>query len=284
MERWLLVALAIVILSMLDLFIGGLAGLLALFLAGLYLLSKRKNNKIQEQNTELENLNNVKDQLFQIIGHDLRKPVIAFRNVSENLNYLIEEGDQTRLKKLGEEIESEGKALYNLTDNLLHWALTQKDLISIKPTKVNIKEVVDENIKLFRRIADKKELIISNSIDSNTYAKVDVNSLDVMVRNLIDNAIKFTPKGGEIKLKANFQNSMVQIVVADNGAGMSQEKLQDILSNDLTQSSDGTESEKGSGLGMTIVKSMAQKNNGKIDVKSAKGVGSTFTLSLPMAG
>lgn len=266
-----------------SILLGILAGMIALFLAGLYFFSKRKNTKIQEQNSELEKLNNVKDQLFQIIGHDLRKPVISFRNVSKNLNYLIDRGDEKRLKQLGEEIEEEGKSLYNLTDNLLHWALMQKDVLTIKPSKIDLYDVVDENINLFKKVAKEKNITITNNLSSETYAQVDLNSLQTIVRNVLDNAIKFTPIGGIIDFNAKLTGNSVNLSVSDSGVGMTSDLKNIILMGDDIVSQKGTNEEKGSGLGMKIIKSMVEKNNGTLDIISEKDKGSVISISLKKA-
>ena len=262
---------------------GGTASIGLLFLAGLYFLSKRKNRIIEDQNEELQKLNNVKDQLFQIIGHDVRKPAIAFRNVSKNLNYLIDKGDMNRLKQLGKEIDHEGKNLYNLTDNLLHWALMQKDLLSIKPVDINVHDIVAENIELFRSGASQKGITISNDVDANLILKADENSLNTIIRNLLDNALKYTATGGTIKVVANMNDNLIDLSIIDDGDGMSQSEIDEVLNDDITNSTEGTASEKGSGLGMKIIKSMLDRNNGRLLVDSIKGKGSTITISLPVA-
>lgn len=260
---------------------GGIA-LIGLLATGLFLYISRRNNKlILRQKQELEKLNNVKDQLFQIIGHDLRKPVIAFRNTSQNLNYLIERGDTARLKRLGEEIDHEGKSLYNLTDNLLQWGLSQKDIISINPEKVNVREIASENINFFAPIARKKDIELTNNIDASINVLADWNSLDTMLRNLIDNAIKYSQVGGEIIIDVKEEDKFVRISVSDSGIGMTKDIIQRIMSEDLVKSTEGTQNEKGSGIGMKIVRSMAQKNNGLLEVTSSLGKGSVFTISLP---
>ncbi len=260
---------------------GALAGLILLSL--FYFLLRKKNSEISSQKNNLEKLNNVKDQLFQIIGHDLRKPVIAFRNVSENLNYLIEQGDEDRLKRLGAEIEEEGKSLYNLTDNLLHWALMQKDVLTIKPEKINLHGAVNENIQLFKKVALQKDITITNNLAPETTALVDHNSLQTIIRNILDNALKFTPEGGAININADTSGGNVKLSISDNGIGMNPDLMNTILMGDDIVSQDGTSSEKGSGLGMKIIKSMVEKNGGKLGIESEAEKGSVISISLKQA-
>lgn len=264
-------------------YLAGIAALISAFLSGLYFLLRSKNKQINRKNAELEKLNNVKDQLFQIIGHDLRKPALAFRNVSKNLNYLIDKGDAERIKRLGIEIDQEGKNLYNLTDNLLHWALMQKDLLSIKPTKINVHNAVADNIEIFQSTAKYKGVKLINEIDEEMNILADRNSMDTIIRNLIDNALKYSTEDGEIKLEASHNGSLIDIAISDKGIGMTPQEVNQILNDDQTESKEGTANEKGSGLGMKIVMSMIFKNEGSININSSKGEGSIFVVSLPKA-
>lgn len=265
------------------LFLGGFALFLALATLGFYLFVRRKNTKINTQNQKLEELNNVKDTLFQIIGHDLKKPTINFRNVSKNINYLIEKEDFKRLKMLGEEVDQDAKSLYNLTDNLLNWALMQKDTISIKPERVNVHEIVNYNLDLFAALSKRKDITLENHVGKDIYSLVDRNSLDTIVRNLIDNAIKYTPEGGLISLSSKIADGIVRLSVSDTGLGMDQNKIDAINNEQTIKSKKGTEGEKGSGLGLQLVKQLLKKNNGTIEIQSDGNMGSTFVLALPMA-
>jgi len=248
-----------------------------------YFLMKKKNKKISDQNAALENLNNIKNTLFQIIGHDLKKPTINFRNISTNINYLLENKDYQRLELLGQEIDQDAKSLYNLTDNILNWALLQKDSISLKPQKVNLRELVNYNIDLFATLSKLKNITLDNKIDEDAYSFADRNSLDTIIRNLIDNAIKYTPKGGLISLGSQVHEGIVRVSVKDTGVGMTKNKIDSLFQNKSITSEKGTNGESGSGIGLQLIKSLIIKNNGKMKIESSIGNGATIILDLPLA-
>jgi len=266
-----------------------LLGLIALLTAlsafALYYISRRKNKQIQEQKNNLEELNNVKDTLFQIIGHDLKKPSLNFRNVSKNINYLLEKEDYKRLQSLGEEVDQDAKSLYNLTDNLLNWALTQKDTIRIRPKSININEIVNYNIDLFKSIAARKNIKLINNVNTNTMAKVDQNSFDTIIRNLIDNAIKYTPINGKITIASSETDGLINLYIKDTGVGIEKSTLDSINNESNTYASrKGTDGEKGSGIGLHLVKTLLTKNNGKLILASNYTTGIVAQISLPKAG
>ena len=263
-------------------YITGFALLIAALLAGLYFLIRSKNKQLSQKSDELTRLNDVKDQLFQIIGHDLRKPVIAFRKVSENMNYLIEKGEQKRLVKLGEEIEQEGKTLYNLTDNLLHWALLQKDLLTLNPTNISLGEIINENTQLFKKAFQHKEITITSDINHD-HIKTDKNALNTIIRNLLDNAIKYTPKGGKINITSKEENGQLLLSIQDSGVGIEESQLKDILLGSNVESMEGTNKETGSAIGLKIIHSLIEKIGGKLQVNSEKMIGTTFSIQLPIA-
>ncbi len=261
--------------------LGG-GALLALLGASIFLwILRRRNQKITEQKQSLERLNTVKDRLFQIIGHDLKKPSIAFKGIAKNIDYLIENGDTKRLSQLGQEINSDATRFYNLTDNLLNWASTQKDLISLKPENIGLYDMVQENIDLFEAISKRKNITIQNNLSSEQVIYADKNTLSTIVRNLLDNAIKFTPNNGNITIQNKSLNNQLALEVIDSGVGLEAGKVDEILNRDFILSEVGTQNEKGSGLGLSIVKKLVKQLNGKLHIESALGEGSRFIVMLP---
>jgi|GEM_PF-2832868 len=263
--------------------LGTLGLLFAISAVLLYLFTKRKNKEINEKNVKLQELNNVKDTLFQIIGHDLKKPTLSFRNISNNINYLIDKKDFKRLAALGNELDQDAKSLYNLTDNLLNWALVQKEMIRINKEKINIHELVQDNINLLEPFASRKHITLNNDTTKDALAYIDKNSFDTIVRNLIDNAIKYTNENGTINISSKGITGFTQVIISDNGIGIS-EKLQEIINkNRVIKSQDGTDGEKGSGIGLQVIKHLADKNQVTVSIDSDRGKGSIFTLNIPIA-
>ena len=258
-------------------------GSLAFLIFGFLLNFRRKNKLISEQKNQLEASNAVKDQLFTIIGHDLRKPCIAFRGISKNIDYLIENNDIDRLKRLGKEIDGDAQQLFLLTDNLLNWAVTQKNLINLHPEKVNLHNTVQEAMAVFSSAARRKEISIHNNIDLDTTLTVDKNTLLTIIRNLVDNAIKYTETNGLINISAKSVNDRMHIVVQDNGLGFSTEKMKLISSDKHVKSQQGTKAEKGSGIGLMVVKSLTEKIEGNIEIENGIEKGAIVTINLPHA-
>jgi len=258
-------------------------GIGALGLLGFWFFynARRKNKTIAQKNEQLETLNHTKDQIFSIIGHDLRKPAVAFSNISESINYLIQKEDYGTLKKMGVEIERDGFALQKLTDNLLNWALSQRDVLPFNPLDFNLKQKTDEVITVFRRAAKEKDLELVNEITNDTEIHADPNATFTILMNLLDNAIKFTPRGGQIRITSSEHNNKVQLNVSDTGIGMNQEELSDIFALAKGKSSAGTDGESGTGLGLHLVHELVKMNKGEIRGESTLGEGTTFRVSLP---
>lgn len=261
---------------------GGAALGLAIMLL-LYRSIKKKNEQIETQNHQLQELNNTKDTLFQIIGHDLKKPTIGFRNISSNINYLLKNKDYDRLQALGEEVDQDAKSLYMLTDNLLNWATVQKDAITLRPQKVDVHQVVQENVTLFSNVAKRKGIQLINEVSPKTMAQVDRNSIDTVIRNLVDNAIKYTDSGGTVTIESRKRNDLVTINIKDTGQGVSPALYDQLQSDAAISSQVGTQGEQGSGIGLKLVSRLIRKNAGTFTLGDNDGLGTMASISLPLA-
>ena len=235
------------------------------------------------QNEELKNLNNIKDRIFAIIGHDLRKPALAFRGITKKVNYLLQKQDYKTLSALGNNIEEEALALNKLTDNLLNWALMEKDIMPYQPALIRLADIVNENIHLFKNIAKDKSLQLTSYVPEEVQVYADRNAVHTIVRNLIDNAVKYTPKDGQIEIRADRTSGDITIEIRDNGIGIPREKLEDIFLLQDDKSEKGTAGEKGTGLGLHLVYELVKLNKGSLDVRSRVGQGTAFEVVLPSA-
>jgi signal transduction histidine kinase/Flp pilus assembly protein TadD len=258
-------------------------GALALLGFGFFWNARRKNQIIAAQNQQLEQLNQTKDRIFSIIGHDLRKPAIAFRGIAKKVNYLLKKQDYATLERLGNDIESDALALNQLTDNLLNWALTQKNVMPYNPVAFKIADIVADELAIFQKVAADKKVELLSDVPADMSVFADINALRVIVRNLIDNAIKFTPKEGRVEIIAEEGAEGVKIVVRDTGLGMASEKLNDIFLLREGKSEKGTAGEKGAGLGLHLVNELVQLNRGAIKVASRLGQGTSFEVRMPSA-
>jgi signal transduction histidine kinase len=173
---------------------------------------------------------------------------------------------------------------HNLLQNLLQWSRSQTGRIDFSPRIINIHDLVNQNFELLKQTAAKKEISLVNEVDKIINIEADEDMTDTIFRNLITNAIKFTPEGGSIKIDATQQGSMALINVSDTGVGMDEETKSKLFRLDVNHSSLGTSQEKGTGLGLILCKEFVEKHNGKIWIESSKGEGTTFTFTLPIKG
>ena len=243
------------------------------------LLSKKKD--LEEKQEYLNQLNLTKNKLFSIIGHDLRGPIGAFQGLLK----LFKEGEMTKeeflnfVPKLKVDIDTISFTL----NNLLSWGQTQMNGAITKPKVTQLDEIVKENMALLSEIADSKSIEFTDLIGPNCQLWADPNQIDIIIRNLISNALKFTPNFGKIEIGAIPKVNYYEIYVKDNGMGMSEETMGKIFKKDSNHTTYGTNDEKGTGLGMSLCKEMVEKNQGKIWVNSAVGQGSSFFFTIPRA-
>lgn len=242
---------------------------------------RSKEQQLAVQNEELKNLNDVKDRIFTIIGHDLRKPALAFRGITKKVNYLLKKQDYTTLNDLGDNIEQEAFALSKLTDNLLNWALTQKNTIPHHPQNIKIAPIIEEILSIFKHTIETKSINIIADIPNTLHLFADRNAVNTIIRNLMDNAIKYTPEGGQIWVHASEEKRGLRITIADTGVGIPEDQLKDIFLLKRDKSQEGTAGEKGTGLGLHLIHELTLLNEGKIEIESELGKGSRFSVILP---
>ena len=233
--------------------------------------------EIKQRSAELEQLNQVKDKFFSIISHDLRSPINALLGI---LNLL----DKQNLKpeefsRLTKELRVQFNHTKTLINNLLDWALLQMDKLKTQPENVELRPLVDENFKMLSSL-HVKEVALLNQIAPGTCVFADLNMVNLVFRNLILNAIKFTEAGGQITISAEESGAMYTLAVADNGVGISPEVQQLLFEKTSGYSTRGTANEKGTGLGLILCKEFVEKNGGRIWLKSELGKGSTFYFTL----
>jgi signal transduction histidine kinase len=232
------------------------------------------------QNTELEKLNNVKNRFFSIISHDLRGPLSSLQTLFNFYHH----GDigkkelDTMLAKLEDTVLSTGTFL----DNLLEWSKSQLDGIIVKPVNFNINETITENIRLFETQAGLKNLKVANEAGAGAAIYADKDMINLVVRNLLSNSIKFCNPGNKIIFTTQIKQGHVVIAISDNGPGISEADRDKLFNLDHTVSA-GTNNEKGNRLGLILCRDMVIQNNGNIWYESMQGKGTTFWISLPAA-
>ena len=239
---------------------------------------KSQNEEINQQKHELEELNSIKDKLFSIISHEFRSPLNSLKGTLT----LLEDGvlSKDELGTISRELTDKINSTSIFLDNLLNWAKSQMQGINPKPVEVDLKEHVDNNIVLLRSMAEKKKVAIENKIINRCQVFIDPNMLDLILRNLISNAIKFSLRGGKIVVTMENNGKKCTISVTDSGIGMTEENLK-MLFQVQSFTTRGTANERGTGIGLYISKNFIESNGGKIWVESKKGQGSTFNISMP---
>jgi two-component system sensor histidine kinase/response regulator len=238
---------------------------------------KSTNLLLSKQKTELAEANDIKTKLFTIIAHDFRSPLYALKS----LFLVVDDYEMPEeIKKPMEHLKIQLINTTSLVENLLNWSKTQMASPHPKIEIIQVSRIVDENIALVSPMAQNKGITLQNK--SNELAKViaDQGMLQVVIRNLIQNALKFTSTGGSVTVYSNETNENIEISVEDTGVGMSAEQIEKIFKFKAQESSLGTDDEPGSGLGLYLCAELIKKNNGSIKVESTPKNGSTFTFSL----
>lgn len=230
----------------------------------------------------LTEANTMKDQLFSVIAHDLRGPVGSIKQISSLLFENYDSLDSKTRQEILESIRNTSEQTYNLLENLLEWAKSQRQT-SINLQKLNIKQVTEDTIALLSGMSSPKGILIELSIDDSHLVLVDEQMLKTIMRNLLSNAIKFTPLSGKIKIETSWINDQIEIRISDTGKGMSDEVVKNIFSNNYHHSTLGTNDERGSGLGLKLVKRFVDKMGGLITIRSEPEKGTTFIVTLPKA-
>ncbi|MBC8110668.1 MAG: tetratricopeptide repeat-containing sensor histidine kinase [Verrucomicrobia bacterium] len=240
-----------------------------------------KNAEIEAQREQLSQLNTTKDKLFSVISHDLRGPL----NSLEGTLLLLQEGylTQEEVTYICRELFRKVQDTSALLNNMLHWAKSQMEGITAKPETFDLSEMSKNVCNFFDPVAEKKKIILENHISQVAYAFADKNITALILRNLLSNALKFTPENGKISLEIGQENTMWWVAVRDNGKGMNPRQMQDLFNLKTHFSTRGTANEAGTGLGLLLCKEFTEKNGGQIWVESTENQGSCFFFSLPVA-
>jgi len=239
---------------------------------------KLKELELLHTKEELETANNTKDKLFSIIAHDLRSPLAALTGLIELQSSEVISREE--YNEMSNQVKVNLNNLSGIMDNLLHWAQSQMGGMQFNPGRMRLNDTVTDAINLYGNAIKLKHLSINNNCPDELFADADHDQVFLIVRNLLNNAIKYTPDGGQIEITGTAKDHMVKVAVKDSGIGMSYGTLQTIKDNKYLFSTQGTMGEKGSGLGLNLCFEMAARNGGFIDVESTPGKGSTFTLAL----
>lgn len=238
--------------------------------------------EIESKTKELQSLLSMKDKFFSIISHDLRSPINALVGILD----MLKEGHltQNELIRLTQSLRVRLDSTRKMLDNLLDWAMMEMNEIMLRREDIQLYNFVQANLLFFQGSSD-KEIKFMNLVKEDIWVNADRNMLDLIIRNLISNSIKFTNQGGEIIISSEaLEDEMVTVSISDNGVGMSSDMVKNLFSTTTLLTTLGTANEKGRGLGLRLCKEFVEKMGGKIWVESEEGKGSTFKFTIQKAG
>ena len=244
---------------------------------------KKAELQLSEYAVELKTANEIKDKFYAIVAHDLRGPFHSFLNVSELLALDIETLSTEEIKTLSSELNLALKRQYSLLTSLLDWTRLQSKNFHLNLESFLLSILLNEVIETLMFMSKQKEIELINKIADDVFVSADKYMLKLVLHNLISNGIKFTNRKGLIEISAHKRNGIVSIKVTDNGIGIAEEYLSHIFAQDVRYTTDGTEKESGSGLGLILCKEIVEKHSGTIDVESKVGKGTTFTFTIPLS-
>lgn len=267
-----------------------LLSVLLLLLIRNYRMLKKTNQRLREQdniitrqNARLAELNATKDKFFSVVSHDMRAPINSLWSFTSLLENSLDHYDKEELLGLVRQFRKHLESTSKMTDNLMSWARLQMKEMNVSPELVSVNEVVNDVTRLYKEIALTKKIRLIATLPLFSMVWVDKNQLHFIIRNLVNNAVKYTPEGGIVQISGEIinNNQAFKLKVADNGRGIQETVLHKLFSGEPVHSTQGTAGELGSGLGLKLCYEFAILNKGVLMVASKPGEGAVFSLQLP---
>jgi PAS domain S-box-containing protein len=244
---------------------------------------KKQEEQLLSYTDELKMLNASKDKFFSIISHDLRTPFNSLLGITEFITHSYDEMSPKAIKESISSIHQSSQKVFNLILNLFEWTRLQSGKFELDKSDTGIRELIEEVVNLYKPNAIAKDIKLSASIPEDLFVYADKYMVETVLRNLVNNAIKFTRRGGSVKVSVIKKGNTAAISIEDNGVGISKENQNKLFRIDEQFKSDGTAEEKGTGLGLVLCKEFVEKNGGTISLESDEGKGSNFTFTLPLS-
>jgi signal transduction histidine kinase len=240
-----------------------------------------QNAVLDEQSRDLSQMNATKNKLFSVIAHDLRSPF----NELKGILLLLDMDSVTReeMQTMVGEVKNRLNVLDQMLADLLQWAKSQMSGASTLPQVINLHTLVNQKVDLLAKVATAKQIELTNQVAPGVQVHADPNQLRAILRNLMGNALKFTPSQGEVRVEANQGRDLVTVAIKDTGLGMLPDQLAQLFANHLPNTTRGTAGEEGTGLGLLLCKDFVEQNGGSIWATSQPGQGSTFYFTLVRA-
>ncbi len=258
-------------------------------------LLQQQYNQLELLAGELTRMNTDKDKFFSIVAHDLRGPFMPLLGSLELLSELGDNLTPLQVKEMGQSAQRSAKLVFNLLENLLTWARLQMGRMEYQPEPLDLAKVAQQTVNVLSEVAEMKGIRLVNEVKSGIMVYADGNIMDTVIRNLTNNALKFTAKGGQVTITAcelgGIQNlepvptpQSIEVSIVDTGVGMSEEVRQKLFKLDQHVTTIGTGKETGTGLGLIICQEMVAKSGGRIWVESEVDKGTTVRFTVQLAG
>ena len=236
--------------------------------------------RLSESYKEIKILNKAKDKVFSIISHDLKGPVLNMQALTEMLLEQLEKSDMGALQEMLTLMKKQSSATVNILDNLFSWAGSQRNKLLYAPQKQPVRSTVEKALELLDVRYTGRKINITNKIDHDHIANFDHMMLSMVLRNLISNAIKFTPDGGDIFLESTLKKNKLRVSIHDTGVGMTKDQIQSIFTSNQYHTTSGTKGEMGSGLGTKICQEFLALHGTTLEIESSPGKGTTCSFLL----
>jgi signal transduction histidine kinase len=236
---------------------------------------------IEQRTSKLLEIVSTNGKFLSVIAHDLRSPFSSILGTLEILKMSLQEFNKDEIKEYIDIVYNSANNTLSLLDNLLIWAISQNKEKNFNPVKINLCELLREEIESLKTSARQKQIALSHSIEPGLNITADIQMVKTILRNLINNAIKYTNTNGEITINASELKQFVEVTVKDNGVGISAENQRKLFQIDAFHSTPGTQDEKGTGLGLLLCKEFVELHGGNIRIESKAGKGSKFAFTLP---
>ncbi|MBK7868891.1 MAG: PAS domain S-box protein [Ignavibacteriales bacterium] len=239
-------------------------------------------NDLKSSEQKLLEANQSKDRFFSILAHDLKSPFTGILGFSEFLITEIGDLSADEISEFAERINSSAKAILELLNNLLDWSRIQTNRLKFVPDRVEVDTILHNVNSILLPLTYEKEIELILEVEEGLAVKADKDMLETVIRNLVSNSIKFTPRNGSIIVTAGKVDEFVEFSISDSGVGMSKDTISKLFRMDEFVTTIGTENEKGTGLGLLLCYEFIKKHGGLLEVESREGEGSTFSFSIPL--
>jgi signal transduction histidine kinase len=236
---------------------------------------------VEQRTSKLIEIVSTNGKFLSIIAHDLRSPFSSILGILDLLKLSLKEFNKDEVAEYVDIVYNSANNTLILLDNLLVWAVSQNKEKNFNPVKINLYDLLREEIENLKTLASQKQIALSHSIEPGLNVTADLQMVKTILRNLINNAIKYTNINGKITINASELKQFVEVTVKDNGIGISAENQKKLFQIDILHSTPGTHDEKGTGLGLLLCKEFVELHGGNIRIESEAGKGSRFAFTLP---